>query len=126
MIPGGPEWPSLIKDDVLLDAVRVLDQPAPGCASTWLRGRCRTQATGIDLSLALVEEHLGADVARAVRRVLDAVAEDPCGKVWEEQVPAAGHRRSNGTRLFTPISCATTQDVHMNPAARDRLDTVTS
>lgn len=197
VIPGGPEWPSLIKDDVLLDAVRVLDSrsrcTASICtgafllaASGLLDGRKATThwrfadqlalrypqvtveadghimtsagvSSGIDLSLALVEEHLGADVARAVakdmvvfmqrpggqsqfsvrthsprarpemlRRVLDAVAEDPCGKVWEEQVPAAGHRRSNGTRLFTPISCATTRDVHMNPAARDRLDTVTS
>ncbi|MEU7428080.1 DJ-1/PfpI family protein [Streptomyces sp. NPDC040750] len=154
VIPGGPEWPSLIKDDTLLDAVRALDarscRTASICTGAFLLaaaglldgrkatthwrfadqlalryskvsveadalfvrdGHIMTSAgvsSGIDLSLALVEEHLGADVARAVakdmvvfmqrpggqsqfsvrthtprarqemlRRVLDAVAEDP-------------------------------------------------
>lgn len=154
LIPGGPEWETLIKDDSLLDVIRRLNGTA-GCTASvcsgafllaaaglldgrratthWrftrqlaLRyrsvrvqpdaifvrdGKMMTSAgvsAGIDLSLALVEEHYGADVARAVakdmvvfmqrpggqsqfsvrsqipysrqevlRRILDAVAEDP-------------------------------------------------
>lgn len=153
VIPGGPEWEMLIKDDALLDVVRQLNEKARCTASVctgafllaaaglldgrravthWrnspqlaLRfpsvevqpdaifvrdGRMMTSAgvsAGIDLSLALVEDHYGAEVARAVakdmvvfmqrpggqsqfsvrsrthsrqemlRRVLDAVAENP-------------------------------------------------
>ncbi|MDC2958174.1 DJ-1/PfpI family protein [Streptomyces gilvifuscus] len=154
VIPGGPEWETLIKDDALLDVVRRLDATAGRTASVCtgalllaaaglLHGRRATThwrftrqlalrfpsvrvepdavfvrdgtmmtsagvSAGIDLSLALVEEHYGAEVARAVakdmvvfmqrpggqsqfskrsqipysrqellRRILDAVAEDP-------------------------------------------------
>ncbi|ALV30982.1 AraC family transcriptional regulator [Streptomyces sp. CdTB01] len=154
VIPGGPEWETLIKDDALLDVVRRLDATAGRTASVCtgalllaaaglLHGRRATThwrftrqlalrfpsvrvepdavfvrdgtmmtsagvSAGIDLSLALVEEHYGAEVARSVakdmivfmqrpggqsqfsvrsqipysrqellRRILDAVAEDP-------------------------------------------------
>ncbi|WP_392667200.1 GlxA family transcriptional regulator [Streptomyces sp. LN785] len=114
VIPGGPEWHSLVKDDALLDAVQALDArslcTASVCTGAFLLaaaglldgrnatthwrfagqlalryprvtvdpdalfvrdGRIMTSAgvsSGIDLSLALVEEHLGADVARAVAK----------------------------------------------------------
>ncbi|MFJ9539823.1 GlxA family transcriptional regulator [Streptomyces sp. NPDC101225] len=154
VIPGGPEWETLIKDDELLDVVRRLNGTAGRTASVCsgafllaaaglLDGRRATThwrftrqlalrfpsvrvqpdalfvrdgtmmtsagvSSGIDLALALVEEHYGAGVARAVakdmvvfmqrpggqsqfsvrsqiphsrqellRRILDAVAEDP-------------------------------------------------
>ncbi|WP_327292018.1 GlxA family transcriptional regulator [Streptomyces sp. NBC_01198] len=154
VIPGGPGWDRLTRDDTLLDHVRQLDAnsrcTASICTGAFLLaaaglldgrraathwrtseqlalrfpaveveadalfvrdGKMMTSAgvsAGIDLSLALVEEHYGAEVARAVakdmvvfmqrpggqsqfsvrarvphtrqamlRRVLDAVAEDP-------------------------------------------------
>lgn len=87
-------------------------------------------SSGIDLSLALVEEHLGADVARAgqghgrvhaaagrpvavqgpyphpaprdrmLRRVLDAVAEDPS---VPQTLAALARRASVGTRRLTRL-----------------------
>ncbi|MFG3288727.1 GlxA family transcriptional regulator [Streptomyces sp. NPDC048179] len=178
VVPGGPEWPSLIKDDALLDTVRALDARARHTASVctgafllaaaglldgreatthWrfadqlaLRyprvtvaadalfvrdGHITTSAgvsSGIDLSLALVEEQLGAEVARAVakdmvvfmqrpggqsqfsvrtrvprarqemlRRVLDAVAEDPAAPhTLAAMARRAGVSTRHMTRLF--------------------------
>ncbi|MGW7617047.1 GlxA family transcriptional regulator [Streptomyces antimycoticus] len=114
VIPGGPEWETLIKDDALLDVVRRLHEKARCTASVctgafllaaaglldgrraathwrhsrqlaarfpsvWVKpdaifvrdGRMMTSAgvsAGIDLSLALVEDHYGAEVARAVAK----------------------------------------------------------
>ncbi|MFJ9567178.1 GlxA family transcriptional regulator [Streptomyces fuscichromogenes] len=178
VIPGGPEWPSLMKDDALLDAVKALDahscRTASICTGAFLLaaaglldgrratthwrfadqlalrypqvtveadalfvrdGHIMTSAgvsSGIDLSLALVEEHLGADVARAVakdmvvfmqrpggqsqfsvrthtprarqemlRRVLDAVAEDPSAPhTLAAMARRAGVSPRHMTRLF--------------------------
>ncbi|MFD6549712.1 GlxA family transcriptional regulator [Streptomyces sp. NPDC058398] len=178
VVPGGPEWPSLIKDDSLLDAVRALDEHSRRTASVCtgafllaaaglLDGRRATThwrfadqlalrypkvtveadslfvrdghvmtsagvSSGIDLSLALVEEQLGADTARAVakdmvvfmqrpggqsqfsvrthsprarqemlRRVLDAVAEDPSTEhTLATMARRAGVSTRHMTRLF--------------------------
>ncbi|SEC09375.1 transcriptional regulator, AraC family with amidase-like domain [Streptomyces sp. 2231.1] len=178
VVPGGPEWPSLIKDDALLDAVRALDarsrRTASICTGAFLLaaaglldgreatthwrfadqlalryprvtvdadalyvrdGHIMTSAgvsSGIDLSLALVEEHLGADTARAVakdmvvfmqrpggqsqfsvrtrtphtrqellRRILDAVAEDPSANhTLAAMARRAGVSARHLTRLF--------------------------
>ncbi|MEU9342256.1 DJ-1/PfpI family protein [Streptomyces sp. NPDC048278] len=178
VVPGGPEWPSLVKDDALLDAVRALDarslRTASVCTGAFLLaaaglldgrtatthwrftdqlalryprvtvatdalfvrdGRVMTSAgvsSGIDLSLALVEEHLGADAARAtakdmvvfmqrpggqsqlsvrtrtprarqemLRRVLDAVAEDPSAPhTVAAMARLAGVSPRHMTRLF--------------------------
>ncbi|MEY2243782.1 GlxA family transcriptional regulator [Streptomyces sp. BF23-18] len=178
VVPGGPEWPSLIKDDSLLDAVRALDEHSRRTASICtgafllaaaglLDGRRATThwrfadqlalrypkvtveadslfvrdghvmtsagvSSGIDLSLALVEEQLGADTARAVakdmvvfmqrpggqsqfsvrthsprarqemlRRVLDAVAEDPSTEhTLATMARRAGVSTRHMTRLF--------------------------
>ncbi|WP_055585229.1 GlxA family transcriptional regulator [Peterkaempfera griseoplana] len=126
LVPGGPEWETLIKDEGLLDAVRRLDATARRTASVctgafllaaaglldgrratthWrharqlaLRfpsvqvdadaifvrdGRMMTSAgvsTGIDLSLALVEEHHGAEVARSVAKDMVIFLQRPGGQ----------------------------------------------
>ncbi|SEE28428.1 GlxA family transcriptional regulator [Streptomyces sp. Ag109_O5-10] len=126
VVPGGPEWPSLIKDDALLDAIRALDarscRTASVCTGAFLLaaaglldgrratthwrfadqlalryprvtaemdalfvrdGHIMTSAgvsAGIDLSLALVEEHLGADVARAVAKDMVVFMQRPGGQ----------------------------------------------
>ncbi|MEU4097281.1 DJ-1/PfpI family protein [Streptomyces sp. NPDC026673] len=178
VIPGGPEWETLIKDDGLLDVVRQLNEKARCTASVctgafllaaaglldgrraathWRHssqlaqrfpsvrvepdaifvrdGRMMTSAgvtAGIDLSLALVEEHYGAEVARAIakdmvvfmqrpggqsqfsvharaphtrqlmlRRVLEAVAEDPgANHTLSAMARRAGVSVRHVTRLF--------------------------
>ncbi|MFJ8491702.1 GlxA family transcriptional regulator [Streptomyces sp. NPDC094038] len=126
VVPGGPEWPSLVKDDSLLDAVRALDarsrRTASVCTGAFLLaaaglldgrtatthwrfadqlalrhprvtvatdalfvrdGRMMTSAgvsSGIDLSLALVEEHLGADAARATAKDMVVFMQRPGGQ----------------------------------------------
>jgi transcriptional regulator GlxA family with amidase domain len=178
VIPGGPGWEQMIKDDVLLDIVRRLDansrRTASVCTGAFLLaaaglldgrravthwrhsrdlalrfpsvrvepdaifvqdGKVLTSAgvsAGIDLSLALVEEHCGAEVARAVakdmvvfmqrpggqsqfsvraraphtrqemlRRVLDAVAEDPgADHTLSAMARRAGISSRHVTRLF--------------------------
>lgn len=178
VIPGGPEWETLIKDDALLDVVRQLNEKARCTASVctgafllaaaglldgrraathWRHssqlaqrfpsvrvepdaifvrdGRMMTSAgvtAGIDLSLALVEEHYGAEVARAIakdmvvfmqrpggqsqfsvharapqtrqlmlRRVLEAVAEDPgANHTLSAMARRAGVSVRHVTRLF--------------------------
>ncbi|WP_181802071.1 GlxA family transcriptional regulator [Streptomyces shenzhenensis] len=187
VVPGGPEWPSLIKDDALLDAIGALDalscRTASICTGAFLLaaaglldgrratthwrfadqlalryprvtvepdalfvrdGHIMTSAgvsSGIDLSLALVEEHLGADAARAVakdmvvfmqrpggqsqfsvrthtprarqemlRRVLDAVAEDPSAPhTLAAMARRAGVSARHMTRLFH-------DEMHTTPA----------
>ncbi|MFD9093327.1 GlxA family transcriptional regulator [Streptomyces collinus] len=126
VVPGGPEWPSLIKDDTLLDAVRALDarsgRTVSICTGAFLLaaaglldgrratthwrftdqlalrypkvsvdpdalfvrdGHIMTSAgvsSGIDLSLALVEEHLGADTARTVAKDMVVFMQRPGGQ----------------------------------------------
>jgi len=126
VVPGGPEWETLIKDDALLDVVRRLHGMARCTASVCtgafllaaaglLRGRravthwrqsrqlavrfpsVRVQpdaifvrdgpmmtsagvSAGIDLSLALVEEHFGAEVARAVAKDMVVFMQRPGGQ----------------------------------------------
>jgi transcriptional regulator GlxA family with amidase domain len=179
LVPGGPEWDTLIKDDALLETVRRLDGTARRTASVctgafllaaaglldgrrvathWrhsrqlaLRfprlqvepdaifvkdGRMMSSAgasAGIDLSLALVEEHYGSEVARAVaqemvvftqrpgaqsqfsvraraphtrlemlRRVLDAVVEDPgANHTLAAMARRAGVSARHMARLFS-------------------------
>lgn len=60
VVPGAPEWPSLVKDDALLDAVRALDarsrrtasictepssSPRPGCSTGARRPRTGASPT---------------------------------------------------------------------------------
>ncbi|MDX3234219.1 DJ-1/PfpI family protein [Streptomyces sp. ME03-5709C] len=126
VIPGGPEWETVIKDDALLDAVRGLSKRAHRTASVctgafllaaaglldgrraathWRQtrelgmrypsvsvepdaifvrdGAMMTSAgvtAGIDLSLALVEEHYGAEVARAVAKDMVVFMQRPGGQ----------------------------------------------
>ncbi len=126
VVPGRPEWETLITDDTLLDAVRRLHGMARSTASVCtgafllaaaglLRGRravthwrqsrqlavrfpsVRVQpdaifvrdgpmmtsagvSAGIDLSLALVEEHFGAEVARAVAKDMVVFTQRPGGQ----------------------------------------------
>ncbi|MCL6670938.1 MULTISPECIES: GlxA family transcriptional regulator [Streptomyces] len=126
VIPGGPEWETLIKDDALLDVVRRLDATAGRTASVCtgalllaaaglLHGRRATThwrftrqlalrfpsvrvepdavfvrdgtmmtsagvSAGIDLSLALVEEHYGAEVARSVAKDMVVFMQRPGGQ----------------------------------------------
>ncbi|MFH9089212.1 GlxA family transcriptional regulator [Streptomyces sp. NPDC017673] len=126
VIPGGPEWETLVKDDALLDAVRGLSGRARCTASVctgafllaaaglldgrraathWRQtrelgrrypsvrvepdaifvrdGKMMTSAgvtAGIDLSLALVEEHYGAEVARAVAKDMVVFMQRPGGQ----------------------------------------------
>ncbi len=178
VMPGGPEWETLIKDDALLDVVRQLNEKSRCTASVctgafllaaagllngrratthWRQagelasrfpsvqvapdaifvrdGKMMTSAgvsAGIDLSLALVEEHYGAEVARSVakdmvvfmqrpgsqsqfsvrtraphthqqmlRRVLDAVAENPgANHTLTAMARRAGISVRHVTRLF--------------------------
>ncbi|MFJ3760566.1 GlxA family transcriptional regulator [Streptomyces sp. NPDC090080] len=126
IVPGGPEWPSLVKDEALLDTVRALDERGRRTASICtgafllaaaglLDGRTATThwrfadqlalryprvtvaadalfvrdghimtsagvSSGIDLSLALVEEHFGADVARSVAKDMVVFMQRPGGQ----------------------------------------------
>ncbi|MEU9471412.1 GlxA family transcriptional regulator [Streptomyces avermitilis] len=126
VVPGGPEWETLIKDDALLDAVRQLNEKARCTASVctgafllaaaglldgrraathWRQSRqlalrfpsvqvepdaifvrdgpMMTSAgvtAGIDLSLALVEDHYGAEVARAVAKDMVVFMQRPGGQ----------------------------------------------
>ncbi|MGW4598727.1 GlxA family transcriptional regulator [Streptomyces sp. NPDC004457] len=126
VVPGGPDWETLVKDDALLDAVRGLSGRARCTASVctgafllaaaglldgrraathWRQtrelglrypsvrvepdaifvrdGKMMTSAgvsAGIDLSLALVEEHYGAEVARAVAKDMVVFMQRPGGQ----------------------------------------------
>jgi transcriptional regulator GlxA family with amidase domain len=144
MIPGGPEWETLIKDDALLDVVRHLNEKARCTASVctgafllaaaglldgrraathWrnsrqlaLRfpavqvepdaifvrdGQMMTSAgvsAGIDLSLALVEEHYGARVARAVAKDMVVFMQRPGGQSQFSVRSRAPHTRQEMLR----------------------------
>ncbi|MEU6460031.1 GlxA family transcriptional regulator [Streptomyces sp. NPDC047065] len=126
IVPGGPEWPTLIKDDTLLRAVKALEthsrRTASVCTGAFLlaeagllNGRRATThwrftgelaqrypqvsveadalfvrdgsimtsagvSSGIDLSLALVEEHRGVDLARAVAKDMVVFMQRPGGQ----------------------------------------------
>lgn len=187
VVPGGPEWDRLIKDDALLDQVRALHarslRTASICTGAFLLaaaglldGRRATThwrnarelalrfpavtvdpdaifvrdgtvvtsagvSAGIDLSLALVEEHFGGEVARSVakdmvvfmqrpggqsqfsarartpntrqdalRRVLDAVAQDPGA---DHTLSAMARRASLSARHVTRLFC---DEVGVSPA----------
>ncbi|MFD8811277.1 GlxA family transcriptional regulator [Streptomyces sp. NPDC059627] len=144
VIPGGPEWETLIKDDALLDVVRQLNEKARCTASVctgafllaaaglldgrraathWrnsqqlaLRfpsvevqpdaifvrdGRMMTSAgvsAGIDLSLALVEDHYGAEVARAVAKDMVVLMQRPGGQSQFSVRSRATHSRQETLR----------------------------
>ncbi|WUH91731.1 GlxA family transcriptional regulator [Streptomyces sp. NBC_00433] len=187
VVPGGPAWDRLIKDDELLDHVRTLHarsrRTASVCTGAFLLaaaglldgrratthwrnarelalrfpavevdpdaifvqdGKVVTSAgvsAGIDLSLALVEEDYGGEVARSVakdmvvfmqrpggqsqfsarartphtrrdalRRVLDAVAEDPGA---DHTLSAMARRASVSPRHVTRLFC---DEVGVTPA----------
>ncbi|WP_028799913.1 GlxA family transcriptional regulator [Streptomyces sp. 142MFCol3.1] len=126
VIPGGPEWETLSKDDALLDGIRHLNETSRCTASVctgafllaaagllngrraathWRHsqqlasrypsvrvrpdaifvrdGQMLTSAgvsAGIDLSLSLVEEHYGADVARSVAKDMVVFMQRPGGQ----------------------------------------------
>jgi transcriptional regulator GlxA family with amidase domain len=144
LVPGGPEWPSLIKDDALLSAVQALDArsrlTASVCTGAFLLaaaglldgrratthwrhtdqlalryprvtvdpdalfvrdGRMMTSAgvsSGIDLSLALVEEHLGVDVARAVAKDMVVFMQRPGGQSQFSVRTSSPHTRQDMLR----------------------------
>lgn len=144
VVPGGPEWETLIKDDALLDVVRQLDEKARCTASVctgafllaaagllngrraathWrhsrqlaLRfpsvqvepdaifvrdGKMMTSAgvsAGIDLSLALVEDHYGAEVARDVAKDMVVFMQRPGGQSQFSVHSRAPHTRQEMLR----------------------------
>ncbi|MEU3244286.1 MULTISPECIES: GlxA family transcriptional regulator [unclassified Streptomyces] len=144
VIPGGPDWDRMTRDDALLDLVRKLDANARCTASVctgafllaaaglldgrsaathWrhsrqlaLRfpavkvepdaifvrdGKVMTSAgvtAGIDLSLALVEEHYGAEVARAVAKDLVVFMQRPGGQSQFSVRARAAHTRQDMLR----------------------------
>jgi transcriptional regulator GlxA family with amidase domain len=144
VVPGGPEWDTLIMDDDLLETVRRLDGSARRTASVctgafllaaaglldgrrvathWrhsrrlaLRfpavqvepdaifvqdGRIMTSAgasAGIDLALALVEEHYGAEVARAVAKEMVVFMQRPGGQSQFSVRVRASHARQEMLR----------------------------
>jgi transcriptional regulator GlxA family with amidase domain len=144
LIPGGPQWEQLVKDDELLDAVRTLDSVSQctasvctgafllaaaglldgGRATTHWRhtaelasrhprvhvtpdalyvrdGRVMTSAgvsAGIDMSLALVEEHHGADVARQVAKDMVVFMQRPGGQSQFSIRSQAGPTRHEAMR----------------------------
>ncbi|MER6980735.1 DJ-1/PfpI family protein [Streptomyces carpinensis] len=160
VIPGGPEWDTLVEDDAFLDVVRRLHEKARCTASVctgafllaaagllegrraathWrhsrqlaLRfpsvrveadaifvrdGRMMTSAgvsAGIDLSLALVEDHYGAEVARAVAKDMVVFMQRPGGQSQfsvRSQVP---HSRQEVLRRLL-------DEVAENPGANHTL-----
>ena len=126
LIPGGPHWKESVRNDALLDAVRILDTTSRCTASVctgafllaaaglldgrratthWRHtaelairhpsvrvdpdalfvrdGRMMTSAgvsAGIDMALALVEEHHGAETARAVAKDMVVFMQRPGGQ----------------------------------------------
>jgi len=139
IIPGGPEWETLIKDDALLDVIRQLNETARCTASICtgafllaaaglLDGRRATThwrdarqlalrfpavrvesdaifvqdgpmmtsagvSAGIDLSLAIVERHYGAQVARATAKDMVVFMQRPGGQSQFSVRSQAPHTR---------------------------------
>ncbi|MFE0510774.1 GlxA family transcriptional regulator [Streptomyces sp. NPDC058964] len=160
LIPGGPEWETLIKDEAVLDAVRRLSEKARCTASVctgafllaaaglldgrraathWresrqlaLRfpsvkvrpdaifvrdGRMMTSAgvsAGIDMSLALVEDHYGAEVARAVAKDMVVFMQRPGGQSQFSARSRIPHPRQEGLRRVL-------DEVAENPGANHTL-----
>ncbi|MDN3353077.1 GlxA family transcriptional regulator [Actinomadura sp. DC4] len=158
IVPGGPEWDTLIKDDELLETVRKLDGTADRTASVctgafllaaaglldgrraathWrhvrqlaLRfpgvhvepdaifvqdGRIMTSAgasAGIDLSLALVEEHYGAEVARAVAKEMVVFMQRPGGQSQFSVRARASHPRQEMLRRVLDAVAENPDDNH--------------
>lgn len=144
VVPGGPEWDRLIKDDALLDHVRRLHadsrRTASVCTGAFLLaaaglldghratthwrnaddlalrfpevqvepdaifvedGRVVTSAgvsAGIDLSLALVEEHFGGEVARSVAKDMVVFMQRPGGQSQFSARARAPHTRQEALR----------------------------
>jgi transcriptional regulator GlxA family with amidase domain len=144
IVPGGPTWEQMIKDDDLLDVVRQLDatsrRTASVCTGAFLLaaaglldgrraathwrysgdlalrypavrvepdaifvqdGRVMTSAgvsAGIDLALALVEEHWGAGVARAVAKDMVVFMQRPGGQSQFSVHARASHGRQEMLR----------------------------
>jgi transcriptional regulator GlxA family with amidase domain len=144
VIPGGPEWETVIKDDTLLDVVRRLNDHADCTASVCtgafvlaaaglLNGRRATThwrhsrelalrfpsvrvdpdaifvrdghmltsagvSAGIDLSLSLVEDHYGAQVARAVAKDMVVFMQRPGGQSQFSVRSSAPHTRQEMLR----------------------------
>jgi transcriptional regulator GlxA family with amidase domain len=144
LVPGGPEWETLIKDEALLDVVRRLHDKARCTASVctgafllaaaglldghratthWrhaqqlaLRfpsvlvdpdaifvrdGRLMTSAgvsAGVDLSLALVEDHYGGPAARAVAKDMVVFMQRPGGQSQFSVRSKSPHSRHEALR----------------------------
>jgi transcriptional regulator GlxA family with amidase domain len=144
VIPGGPEWETLIKDDALLDVVRQLNEKSSCTASVctgafllaaagllngrraathWRHsrqlasrfpsvrvepdaifvrdGKMMTSAgvsAGIDLSLALVEDHYGVEVARSVAKDMVVFMQRPGGQSQFSVRSQAPHTRHDVLR----------------------------
>jgi transcriptional regulator GlxA family with amidase domain len=144
VIPGGPEWERLIKDDAFLGVVRRLTETARSTASVCtgafllaaaglLDGRRATThwrdaaqlalrfpavqvepdaifvqdghlmtsagvSAGIDLSLAIVEKHYGAEVARAVAKDMVVFMQRPGGQSQFSVRAQAPHARNEMLR----------------------------
>lgn len=144
VVPGGPGWDRLIKDDALLDHVRTLHarscRTASVCTGAFLLaaaglldGRRATThwrnadelalrfpavrvepdaifvedgtvvtsagvSAGIDLSLALVEEHFGGEVARSVAKDMVVFMQRPGGQSQFSARARAPHTRQDALR----------------------------
>ncbi|MFF4243429.1 GlxA family transcriptional regulator [Streptomyces sp. NPDC001822] len=144
VVPGGPDWERMIKDEELLGSVRTLDARARRTVSVctgafllaaagllegrraathWRHsqrlaqlfpavrvehdaifvrdGKVTTSAgvsAGIDLSLAVVEEHSGAEVARAVAKDLVVFMQRPGGQSQFSVRARAPHTRQETLR----------------------------
>ena len=166
IIPGGPEWERLIKDDRFLDVVRQLTERARSTASVCtgafllaaaglLDGRRATThwrdagqlalrfpavqvepdaifvqdgpvmtsagvSAGIDLSLALVEKHYGAPVARAVAKDMVVFMQRPGGQSQFSARSQAPHTRNEMLRRILDAVVADPAGSHTVPAMARR------
>ena len=166
IIPGGPEWERLIKDDALLEVVRQLHEKSRCTASVctgafllaaaglldghratthWrntgqlaLRypavqvesdailvqdGQMMTSAgvsAGINLSLAIVEKHHGAQVARAVAKDMVVFMQRPGGQSQFSARSQAVHGRHEMLRSVLDAVAADPAGNHTLPAMARR------
>ncbi|MFE7752113.1 GlxA family transcriptional regulator [Streptomyces sp. NPDC057428] len=153
IIPGGPDWGGMIKDEALLDTVRGLDACARRTVSVctgafllaaagllegrraathWRHSRQLAQlfpavrvehdaifvqdgkvitsagvSAGIDLSLAVVEDHSGAEVARSVAKDLVVFMQRPGGQSQFSVRARAPHTRQ---QMLRRVLDAVTED----------------
>ena len=166
IIPGGPEWETLIKDDALLDVIRQLNETARCTASICtgafllaaarlLDGRRATThwrdarqlalrfpavrvesdaifvqdgpmmtsagvSAGIDLSLAIVETHYGAQVARAAAKDMVVFMQRPGGQSQFSVRSQAPHTRHEMLRHVLNAVVADPAGRHTLPAMARR------